>query len=49
MEFDMNVNLKGYVDGVEECSEDDLLKMIQVLINNTFAGIEIKLRRLEDA
>ena len=48
MEFDMNVNLKGYVDGVEECSEDDLLKMFQVLMN-TFAGIEIKLRRLEDA
>ena len=47
MDFDVNVNLRGFID-CDECPIDELLNCFETLINEN-AGIDIKIRRLEDA
>ena len=49
MEFSINANIQGYIDGAEECPEEEILETLETIINSTFAGINITLRRLEDA
>ena len=48
MNFDVNVNLKGYIDD-PNCSIDELLTMLEEVLNESCGSFDIKIRRLEDA
>ncbi len=47
MDFDVNVNLHGFID-CDKCSIDELLNCLETLINEN-AGIDIEIRRLSNA
>lgn len=48
MNFDVNVNLKGYIDD-PNCSINELLTMLEEVLNESCGSFDIQIRRLEDA
>ena len=48
MDFDVNVNLKGYIDD-SDCSIDELLMLLEEVLNKSCGSFDIKIRRLENA